>query len=192
MDVPSQHAHIAVFTISTCFESSLCYEEKILDNTIFLKESCDWTTGLKSELMNNYYTMSCNLSSQLNVCYRKFDIVSACHMKTKLIVCYDLLCSYMYVSVCICTYIYYCLGGFSASVWMTSRGYTSPLSPSQTAELMTELDSQQYLLNTPCDSTAGIYASPTNGWTNGELDKKSQFFFYNTTSNILKSGLVLS
>lgn len=63
VDVPSQHAHIAVFTISTCFESSSCYDEKILDNTIFLKESCDLTTGLKSEFMNN----NCNVT--LNVLY---------------------------------------------------------------------------------------------------------------------------
>lgn len=79
MDVPSQHAHIAVFTISTCFESSTCYEEKILDNTIFLKESCDLTTGLKSEFMNNYCTMSCYLSSRLNVCDGKFGIVNDCN-----------------------------------------------------------------------------------------------------------------
>lgn len=106
-------------------------------------------------------------------------------MKTELLVCYDVLCSY--VSVCICTYIYHCVGGFSASAWMTSRGYTSPLSPSQTAELMTELDVQQYLLNTPCDSTAGIYASPTNGWTNGELDKnRSQFLFTILPASFLK------
>lgn len=99
-------------------------------------------------------------------------------MKTELMVCDSFLCSY--VNVFICTYIctfYFCLGGFSASAWMTSRGYASPLNPSQTAELMTELDSQQYLLDTPCDSTAGIYASPTNGWTNGEYDKKKVNFF---------------
>lgn len=79
------------------------------------------------------------------------------------------LCKCVYLYTYICTF-YFCLGGFSASAWMTSRGYTSPLNPSQTAELMTELDSQQYLLDTPCDSTAGIYASPTNGWTNGEYN----------------------
>lgn len=190
MDVPSQHAHIAVFTISTCFESSTCYEEKILDNTIFLKESCDLTTGLKSEFMNNYCTMSCYLSSRLNVCVRKFGIVNDCH-EDRTHGFDGFLCSYVYVFICtyVCTF-YFCLGGFSASAWMTSRGYTSPLNPSQTAELMTELDSQQYLLDTPCDSTAGIYASPTNGWTNGEYD--FFLYFYNTANIISKSGLLLS
>lgn len=71
VDVPSQHAHIAVFTISTCFESSSCYDEKILDNTIFLKESCDWTTGLKSEFMNN----NCNVT--LNVLYMFSQLIFA-------------------------------------------------------------------------------------------------------------------
>lgn len=76
VDVPSQHAHIAVFTISTCFESSSCYDEKILDNTIFLKESCDWTTGLKSEFMNNNCTLNVlYLFSQLIVWYSQM----ACH-----------------------------------------------------------------------------------------------------------------
>ena len=52
VDVPSQHAHVAKFTISTCFERSSCDDHIILDNTILLKEPCDLTASLKSELKN--------------------------------------------------------------------------------------------------------------------------------------------
>lgn len=61
------------------------------------------------------------------------------------------------------------VGGFSASSWMTGKGYSSPLTAAQTTELMEELEVLQYLLNTPCDSSSGIYASPINGWTKGHL-----------------------
>jgi hypothetical protein len=47
IDVPSQHVHVAVFTISTCFESSTCHEEKVLDNTVFPKETCDYEAGIQ-------------------------------------------------------------------------------------------------------------------------------------------------
>lgn len=53
VDVFFQYVYIAVFIISICFESSFCYDEKIFDNIIFLKELCDLIIGFKSEFMNN-------------------------------------------------------------------------------------------------------------------------------------------
>lgn len=69
VDVFFQYVYIAVFIISICFESSFCYDEKIFDNIIFLKELCDWIIGFKSEFMNN----NCNVI--FNVLYMFFQFI---------------------------------------------------------------------------------------------------------------------
>lgn len=71
VDVFFQYVYIAVFIISICFESSFCYDEKIFDNIIFLKELCDLIIGFKSEFMilNN----NCNII--FNVLYLFFQFM---------------------------------------------------------------------------------------------------------------------
>ncbi|XP_062581277.1 uncharacterized protein LOC134243073, partial [Saccostrea cucullata] len=55
---------------------------------------------------------------------------------------------------------------FSGSAWMTNNGYTTPLSESQSAELMKEIKAAPYLLADSCDPDSGVYSSPVSGWNN--------------------------
>ena len=61
---------------------------------------------------------------------------------------------------------------------MTDHGYTSPLSASQTSELMKALKISSYLLSDQCNimSTMGLYANPTDGWTNSMYHIMQPFY----------------
>ncbi|XP_062582876.1 uncharacterized protein LOC134244633, partial [Saccostrea cucullata] len=50
---------------------------------------------------------------------------------------------------------------FSGSAWMTNNGYTTPLSESQSAELMKEVRAARYLLPDSCNLESSV-----NGWNN--------------------------
>lgn len=58
--------------------------------------------------------------------------------------------------------------GFSSAQWMNDNGYLSPLSASETAELMAYMRVGRYLINPTCDASTGIYSGTTDGWNNSK------------------------
>lgn len=57
--------------------------------------------------------------------------------------------------------------GFVVSNWMSSNGYSSPLTDTQTAELMKIVGVGPYLLEDQCSSTSGRFINEQNGWVKG-------------------------
>jgi hypothetical protein len=51
---------------------------------------------------------------------------------------------------------------------MNDNGYLSPLSASETAELMAYMRVGRYLINPTCDASTGIYSGTTDGWNNSK------------------------
>lgn len=57
--------------------------------------------------------------------------------------------------------------GFVVSNWMSSNGYSSSLTDTQTAELMKIVGVGPYLLEDQCSSTSGRFINEQNGWVKG-------------------------
>lgn len=63
----------------------------------------------------------------------------------------------------------FCWAGFNASDWMTINGYSSPLSDSQTAELIKTIGGGPYMLKDQCSPTSGRFKNSKDGWVKGKL-----------------------
>ena len=58
--------------------------------------------------------------------------------------------------------------GFKVLDWMTSNGYSSPLTDAQTAELIKTLGGGPYVLQEQCTPTEGRFKNSQNGWVKGK------------------------
>lgn len=52
---------------------------------------------------------------------------------------------------------------------MAINGYSSPLSDSQTAELMKTIGGGSYMLKDQCSPTSGRFKNSKDGWVKGKL-----------------------
>lgn len=52
---------------------------------------------------------------------------------------------------------------------MTFNGYSSPLSDSQTAELIKAIGGGPYMLKDQCSPTSGRFKNSKDGWVKGKL-----------------------
>ena len=128
--------------ISVCTESTSCEaNHTIFENVLLPKQPCDWNEGFvnSSKRFFKFFIYYISKLTFLGNFVIQLLVFNHVHI-------------YLYTI------------DFSGSVWMRNKGYTTPLTKYQSAELMREMKALHYLMAESCSHENEMYSHLKDGF----------------------------